>query len=316
MVGRTQKVVLEGNISSAISVGSGVPQGTVLGPLLFLLYINDLPEQITSTSRLFADDCLLYTPVSDLKDHERLQRDLDKLAEWQRTWQMQFNPSKCYVMHISLSRNPPQYDYHLCGQKLEVVRSHPYLGIHLQSDLGWGAQVGHATAKANRMLGVIKRNLYACPEKLKEIAYKGLVRPHVEYAAVAWDPYRKGHITDLEKVQRSAARFVKRNNTRTPGIVTELLNGLGWESLADRRRRARLLFMYKIRNGLVDVDGDCYLKPLIRHTRHSNSQGLISIQSRIDAHKYSFFPRTIIDWNSLSEKAVSATSISGFRELM
>ena len=219
-------------------------------------------------------------------------------------------------MHVSLSKSPPQYDYYLCGQKLEVVRSHPYLGIHLQSDLGWGNQVGHATAKANRMLGVIKRNLYACPEKLKETAYRGLVRPHVEYAAAAWDPYRKGHINDLEKVQRSAARFVKRNNIRTPGTVTELLNNLGWESLADRRRRARLLFMYKIRNGLVDVDGDRYLKPLTRHTRHSNSQGFITLQSRIDAYKYSFFPRTAIDWNALSEKAVGATSIGGFRELI
>ena len=258
----------------------------------------------------------MYTTVSTVDDHKRLQDELDKLTEWQNQWQMKFNPSKCYVMHMSLSHNPPRFEYRLCNQRLEVVKSHPYLGVHLQDNLDWRAQVGHATAKANRMLGVLRRNLYACPEELKVTAYRGLVRPHLEYAAAAWDPYKVGHVTNLEKVQRSAARFVKRNYCRAPGTVTELIEQLGWDSLAERRRRSRLILMYKIMNGLVDIPYERYLKPLSRYSRHCNSQSFFPIQARINAYKYSFFPRTAIDWNNLNELIVDANSLDKFRGLI
>ena len=108
---RTQRVVLEGEVSASVGVDSGVPQGTVLGPLLFLLYINDLPDGIRSTTRLFADDALVYRTVSSTADSDVLQADLDHLSKWQQDWQMQFNPSKCYVMHISNSRNQLYSEY-------------------------------------------------------------------------------------------------------------------------------------------------------------------------------------------------------------
>jgi len=240
---------------------------------------------------------------------------LDKLTDWQNKWQMQFNPSKCYVMHISLSRNPPQFDYMLCNQKLEVVKSHPYLGVHLQDDLEWKTQVDHVTSKASRMLGVVRRNLYACPEQLKVTAYNGLVRPHAEYASVAWDPHQKGHIKDLEKIQRSAARFVKRTYTRTEGTVTKLLKELNWKTLEDRRRQARLTYMYKIKNKLVDIPSDRYLKPQTRQTRHNNSKSYHKPYARIFVHKYSFFPRTVPEWNSLNDETVKATNIETFKQL-
>ena len=125
LIVRSQQVVLEGKSSKPVTVDYGVPQGTVLGPLLFLLYINDLPDMLTSTTRLFADDALLYREVTSLSDARALQSDLNKLTEWQNTWQMHFNPSKCYVMHISPARNPVHHDYSLCKQKLAVVESHP-----------------------------------------------------------------------------------------------------------------------------------------------------------------------------------------------
>ena len=152
-------MVLEGKSSKPVTVDSGVPQGTVLGPLLFLLYINDLPDMLTSTIRLFADDALLYREVTLPSDARALQSDLKKLTDWQNTWQMQFNPSKCYVMHISTARNPVHHDYSLCNQKLAVVESHPYLEVHLQNYLGWNTHVGHVTSKASRMAGLVIRNL-------------------------------------------------------------------------------------------------------------------------------------------------------------
>ena len=213
LMGRTQRVILEGQTSPTVAVDSGVPQGTVLGPLLFLLYINDLPDQ--STPRLFADDCLLYRSVSSPSDSRALQDDLDKLTAWQTEWQMQFNPSKCYVMHMSLAWNQQHHDYTLCNQKLEVVNSHPYLGVHLQDDLGWNTHVGHAKSKASRMLGVVWRNLYRCPENLKKSAYVSLVRSHTEYASVAWDPHQTGHKKDLERYLTPATRRSRHTNSQS-----------------------------------------------------------------------------------------------------
>ena len=175
-------------------VDSGVPQGTVLGPLLFLLYINDLPENLKSTPRLFADDCLLYNTITKDKDSADLQKDLDELTKWQDKWQMRFNASKCYVMHMSAVKTTNPRKYKLCGQTLETVDSHPYLGVHLQNDMKWDTQVSHATSKASRILGLIKRNLYHCSEQLKTTAYTSLVRPLLEYGSTSWLSVHQGSL--------------------------------------------------------------------------------------------------------------------------
>ena len=310
---RTQRVILEGEASVPVEVDSGVPQGTVLGPLLFLLYINDLPDGIRSTTRLFADDALVYRTVSSAADSDALQADLDQLSKWQQVWQMQFNPSKCYVMHISNARNQRYSEYTLCGHTLETVKSHPYLGVHLQSDLGWETHIGHVTSRASRMLGVVRRNLYNCPESLKETAYFSLVRPHLEYASVVWDPYLKKHVMAIEKIQRSAARFVKNNYERTKGTVKSLLEDLQWQSLEARRKAARLTLMYKIVNDKVDIPVDRYLQPKKRCSRAHNDNSFIQFQNRTQSRKYSFFPRTVVEWNALPQSVVDAASVDVFK---
>ena len=215
---------------------------------------------------------------------------------------------------MSLARNQQHHDYTLCNQKLEVVNSHPYLGVHLQDDLGWNTHVGHAKSKASRMLGVVRRNLYGCPENLKKSAYVSLVRPHTEYASVAWDPHQTGHKKDLERVQRGAARFVKSDYSREKGTVTNLLKELDWPSLEERKKKARLILMYKITNNLVDIPSDRYLTPATGHSRHTNSQSFIQTRTRINVHKNSFFPRTIPEWNVLEESIVQAPSLETFKQ--
>ena len=129
LTGRSQTVVLEGESSSEIPVNSGVPQGSVLGPLLFLLYINDLPENTHSQVRLFADDKAIYITINNHSDSDTLQQDLDTLQTWERLWDMDFNPSKCQVLHISKSRHPAQHIYMLHGQVLEAMDHAKYLGV-------------------------------------------------------------------------------------------------------------------------------------------------------------------------------------------
>ena len=121
--------------SEACSVTSCVPQGSVLGPLLFLIYINDPPDNISPQIRLFAHDCIIYLALSSSKSPELLQSDLDSLFSWAEKWQMRFNCSKCYSMHLTRNKSPVVTTYFLNGQSLERTDAHPYLGVTISSDL-------------------------------------------------------------------------------------------------------------------------------------------------------------------------------------
>ena len=123
---RTQSVILNGTNSDNIAVSSGVPQGSVLGPILFLAYINDLPEQVRSRVRLFADDTAMYLALDKQADSEILQKDLEILENWVKLWDMSFNPSKCQVIHVTRRKTPLQTKYHLHGCVLESVPSAKY----------------------------------------------------------------------------------------------------------------------------------------------------------------------------------------------
>ena len=211
---RTQQVVVDGDYSSCKQVRSGVPQATVLGPLMFLLYnidiINDIGDHLNhSTIRLFADDCLLYRTISNQDDADRLQDDLDKLQEWPETWQMNFNAKKCYLLTHS-KRDPALNRYRLNGEEIAKTSHHSYLGVELQDDGKWTKHIENCTKKANRALGFIRRNFGRCPESIKESLYTAMVRPHLEYAYGAWNPHLKKDINRLENIQRKASRFVKK----------------------------------------------------------------------------------------------------------
>jgi hypothetical protein len=198
---RTQSIVVDGTTSNPVHVGSGVPQGTVLGPLMFLLYINDIGRDIQSTIRLFADDCLLYRPIHGPEDNIILQRDLQSLVDWSDEWQMMFNSEKCYTLRVTRKIKPRQYTYTIRGQPLTQVDNYPYLGVELDHKLNWKKHISNTTCKANRTLGFLRRNLGRCSMEVKQQAYTTLIRPQMEYASSVWDPYRQYQIKELEMVQ-------------------------------------------------------------------------------------------------------------------
>ena len=145
---RQQEVVLEGVHSKATDITSGVPQGTVLGPLLFLVYINDMPENISSTNRLFADDALVYRIIQSRKDQTLLQEDHDKLQDWEHNWLMQFYADKCEVIRFTNKKRPLTQDYDIHNTKLQTVKDAKYLGLTISSDLSWNSHVDITAKKA------------------------------------------------------------------------------------------------------------------------------------------------------------------------
>jgi hypothetical protein len=313
---RQQSVIVDGAKSHPVSVDSGVPQGTVLGPLVFLLHINDLPLHVSSNVRLFADDCLLYRNINSEVDQILLQKDLDALVQWGNNWGMNFNASKCTILRSSRKKTPLSKFYHISGQILSELSFTKYLGLCFSNDITWNLHIAQTVKKANSVLGFLRRNLRFCPEKSKCLAFKSMVRPLLEYGAPIWDPHTKKNIILIEAVQRRAARFVM-NDFRRSSSVTNMLNKLKWPLLEDRRRILRLCLFYKIMNGQVAVSRDSIdLSLNTGTTRRNHSQKLSVLSPRTTQFKYSFSPRTIIDWNNLAQTQVNASSVENFKTLL
>ena len=313
LANRTQRVVVDGAISSEATVDSGVPQGSVLGPLLFLLYINDLPSSVHSNVRLFADDCIIYRVIRSAADSQVLQEDLNRLGEWEKKWRMSFNVDKCHIMHISKGRKTVMTSYTLHNLPLSVVKQATYLGVELSSDISWTPHINKITNKASQSLGFLKRNFHSAKPETKAAAYKSIVRPTLEYCASVWDPFHANDIQKVGNVQRRAARFVTNNYSKEPGSVTESLQKLQWESLDRRRQNIRLSLFHKIHYGLVDIIPTQYMTPYTRQSRHYHPLAYQVPHSTTDYIKHSFFHRTIVEWNSLPVYLVSSDSNSVFK---
>ena len=239
LTNRKMRVVIDGKASEAVPVDSGVPQGTVLGPLLFLCHINGLPDAVKSTVRLFADDCLLYRQVKSTEDHISFQQDLQNLETWAKTWGMRFNAMKCYIMSIN---SKSTHFYQLDGNTLQQVPKNPCLGVTISDDLKSKSHICKIIKKANSTLGFLIKNLKHCPLNSGMTACISLVGSTLEYSSVIWDPYLQKDIDKLEKVQRQAARFISGDYTsRDHGCVTQMLTDLHLPPLQDRRKANRLV---------------------------------------------------------------------------
>ncbi len=218
---RHMRVVLEGETSDEVPVISGVPQGTVLGPLLFLCHINDLPDRVQSQVRLFADDCLIYRDIKSPCDHHILQNDLTALESWARDWGMRFNAKKCYVLSV---KHKSQHYYTLDNTILQRVSSNPYLGIEFSEDMKWSTHISKITSKACTTISFLHRNLRHCPISCQRNTYLSLVRSIIEYGAVMWNPYLQQDIDCLDRVQCKGVCFIPGDyKSTTLGCVTKML---------------------------------------------------------------------------------------------
>ena len=265
----------------------------------------------------FADDCVLYREIKNESDSHELQKDLNWLAQWEHDWQMHFNTQKCFVMRITHARHVKHYSYTLGDSTLQETDSHPYLGVCITKDLTWNKHIHRITASANRTLAFIRRNLHSCPQNIKTTAYTTLVRPLLEYSSSVWDPHTQVLINKIEMVQRRAARFCHNNYTsRETGCVSEMIKKLHIELLTTRRINRRLTIFHKAIHSHLSLPVANLLQPTKRHSRHLNSKAFNTIHASKNCYKFSFFPRTIKDWNSLPDAIVNITEPQQFKQAL
>ncbi|KAJ8045354.1 hypothetical protein HOLleu_08350 [Holothuria leucospilota] len=264
-----------------------------------------------------ADDCILYSKINTTEDSKRLQKDLDSLLSWEKDWQMSFNASKCFTLRVTHKKVPITNNYMMGDTVLEEVKHHPYLGVELSNDLKWSTHISQITTKANKMLGLLKRNIYYCSKSTRSIAYKSLVRPKLEYCSAICDPKHKLDRDKLEEIQNRAARFTVRDYSRDSSI-TKILADLEWESLHVRRTRSRLITIYKETHGLIPSNIKSFLQSprseMHPHTRQTGYLKYNFITTNKDCYRYSLYPRTIPEWNLLDLDTCIAPDVNSFKE--
>lgn len=308
-----RQYVYANNASSHVSaVSSGVPQGTVLGPLLFLIYINDLPLRITSVIRLFADDCVVYRKITTQDDLLILQADLLKITDWCQNWKMSLNTNKCKCMRFSNSLAETNPTLLLDGTILEYTDHYKYLGVHLSPNLSWNTHINNIVQSANRSLGYIRRNFRSVPNNLKRLLYVTLVRPKLEYASSIWHPHQST-LTDLiESVQSRAARFIFSDYSRFSS-VSLMKAHLDLPLLSSRRRISRLCLLHKVfytpifKQSLLNPPS--YISARIDHPCKIARPQCFTL-----AHQKALLPSAIVDWNDLPENLIGITDSGRFRD--
>ena len=309
LTNRTQTVLVEGAKSDPSPVLSGVPQGTVLGPLLFLIYINDINKNLSpgTSIRLFADDSLLYRQIHTKADQDILQTDLNTLQTWETENKMEFHPHKCQVIQITnKTKHKLNQTYNIHNIPLQPTKAAKYLGVTIDNKLNFNTHISEITRKANSTLSFVSRNFHKCPPRTKEHCIKALVHPILNYGSSVWDPHTQSNISKLEKINKRAARFVTGNYTFEHGQTEKNLTQLKWPTLQQQRLQHKVTLLYKIYKNIVHAPTSD-LQPAPR-----NPLDFAIPQSSIDPHLHSFFPSTIRLWNSLPADTKLAPSLPTF----
>ena len=278
-----------------------------MGPILFVIYINDLPSLLKCKCKIFADDTKIYRSVQTPNESAELQEDLSKLEKWSKDWMLYFNVEKCKVMHFGTGNQHIQYIMN--GDHLSTTLIEKDLGVNIKTNLKVEDHIKIITKKANQMLGIIKHSFTHLNIEKFKILYKSYVRPHLEYAVQAWSPYLRKDIEAIEKVQRKATKLpIELRNLS----YEERCKKLGITSLEERRKRGDMIETFKILKGIENIDPNTFFQRN-ENTRRGHNLTLYKKQCSKDIRKHSFSQRVVNSWNGLPHQVVNAKNVNDFK---
>ena len=321
---RTQRVVVNGKTSQEGAVTSGIPQGSVLGPILFVIYINDLPQTVKSQIKMFADDTKLYSRVDKIDNDginhgaADLQDDLDALTKWSDRWQLKFHPEKCCVLKLGQDRGTAYYmdtkdkDGNTTRIRLKETQEEKDLGVTIDKALSFKQHVAEATLKASRVVGNIRRSFDYLSLETFSLLFKSLVRPILEYGHCVWKPdekNQKGLCVELENVQKRATKLLSELKDLP---YPERLRKLKLPSLEHRRKRGDAIEVYKYMHGFYNTKSPSLEQNKDKTTR-GHSMKLAKIRPRLNIRGNYFNIRVVNMWNNLPESVVTAPSVDAFK---
>ena len=299
---RKQRVVINGVSSSWSEIKAGVPQGSILGPLLFLIYINDIVNDIQTNIRLFADDTSLYIIVENpISSADFLNNDLNKIHDWSKLWLVDFNPNKTESLVISRKNNAPFHPVlYMNDTPVREVESHKHLGLTFNSNGTWDTHIETIISKASKRIGLLRKIKFKIDRFSLQKIYFSFIRPILEYADVIWDGCNQLMKARLERIHFEAARIT--TGATKLASLESLLNETGWDTLQNRRFKHKLILFHKMYHKQTPE----YLSNLVPHTAYEihgrntrNQSQLVNINCRTETYRMSFLPSVVKAWNDL-----------------
>jgi len=311
LTNRKQRVKLQNAISNESEVISGVPQGSILGPLLFVIYINDLPNTISSKCKLFADDTKIYNISTNNKV---LQEDINKLTQWSEKWQLDFNIDKCKILHVG--KNNPRCKYQMNGSSLISslieVDEEKDIGVTFDTKLNFHNHINKCTSEANKLVGLVRRTFTHYNKDSVRAIIISLIRSKLEYANCIWHPHFKSQSIKIEAVQRRATKLLPCIKNLS---YIERLKYLNLTTLKYRRLRGDLIQTFKILKGIDVLNNKIFEFSEIEHTRN----GFLKLKKKLynsTTRSNYLCSRITNQWNRLSLKAKMAENTNQFKNLI
>ena len=314
LTGRKQRVVLDGLSSSLSPVSSGVPQGSILGPLLFIIFMNslsDVPLSPGSKLIMYADDILLYKPVRCPEDSADLQADVDSILSWINSHGMSPNHSKTKLLVLSRSKHPLKFDLFVKGHLIPPSPFVRYLGVTLSADLSWSKHIQSVCKSAKHHLGLIHHQLHKVPSKVRHQIYRSCIIPKLDYCCAVWDPHLQKDKHALDNVQKFAGRVVTQMWCRD---LSSLQSDLNWQPLELRRCMIKLKVCFNIINNLSCIPPTTFRPHPSPSPRYPHTRIFSRPFASTSSYLSSFFISVIPFWNYLPAVIVNSTSSSSFKK--
>ena len=287
---RKQAVFVNNESSNLGNVRAGVPQGSVLGPLLFLIYINDICDNLSNLARLFADDTSLsYSGTNYQLMESQINDDLNILNEWAKTWLVDFNSKKTKALILSKAVTPT-ININFNNEVVEIVKNHKHLGITLSCDGSWSEHIEKIANSALKKVNTLRKLKFRLSKNALSNIYITFIRPIMEYACEVWDGCSQQDIEKLEKIQLVAARIV----TGLPNFASRdsLYFETGWATLYNRRKYKKMTVFYKIHNRLCpSYLSECLPQMTSEVSNYNlrNQNNYIPIRCRTTLYEKNFF---------------------------